>query len=183
MQTAQRVKTAQPTTIPPLHSVIAAMVVGLVLTIVATIVPFVTSALRDQIRTSYPAYTEARVDSAVSTWLIILTVIGALGVAGWLWSIWIVAGRKRWASWAATAIFALGTCVAVAGLLINDKSGDIGLAPMLGWIGMLPSLAGLVASRTSVAAVVMTRGTHWTAEFCRPRRRVPSGTLSGGDGT
>ncbi len=143
MQTAQRVKTAQPTT--PWHSAIAAMVVGLVLTIVATIVPFVTSALRDHIRTGYPAYTDARVDSAVDVWLIILTVIGALGVAGWLWSIWIVARRTRWASWAATAMFALGTSVAVADLLIKDKSGDIGLAPVLGWIGMLPCLAGLAA--------------------------------------
>ena len=91
MQTTQHVKTAQPTTTPPWHSAIAAMVVGLVLTIVATIVPFVTSALRDHIRAGYPAYTDARVDSAVSAWLIILTVIGVLGVVGWLWSIWIVA--------------------------------------------------------------------------------------------
>ena len=146
MQTTQHVKTLQPpTTTPPWHSAIAAMGVGLVLTIVATIVPFVTSALRDHIRAGYPAYSDARVDSAVSAWLITLTVIGVLGVVGWLWSIWIVARRTRWATWAATAMFALGTSVAVAGLLIKDKSGDIGLAPMLGWIGMLPSLAGLVA--------------------------------------
>ena len=145
MQTTQHMKTAPPTTTPPWHSAIAAMVVGLVLTIVATIVPFVTSALRDHIRAGYPAYSDACVDSAVNTWLIILTVIGALGVIGWLWSIRIVAERKRWASWAATAMFVLGTCVAVTDLLIKDKSGDIGLAPMLGWIGMLPSLAGLVA--------------------------------------
>ena len=145
MQTAQHVRTAQPTTVPPWHSAIAAMVVGLVLTIVATIAPFVTSALRDHIRSSYPAYTDARVASAVSAWLIILTVIGALGVAGWLWSIWIVVTTKRWASWAATAMFALGASVAIADLLIKDKSGDIGLAPMLGWVGVLPSVAGLVA--------------------------------------
>ena len=144
-KTPQQVETPQPTTTPRVHSAIAAMVVGLMLTIVATIVPFVTSALRNHIRTSYPAYTDARVDSAVNTWLVVLTIIGALGVIGWLWSIRIVTERKRWARWAATAMFVLGTCVAVIDLLIKDNSGDIGLAPMLGWIGMLPSLAGLVA--------------------------------------
>jgi hypothetical protein len=145
VQTAERMNTARPTTTPPLQPAIAAMAVGLVLTIAATIVPFVTGALRDHIRTGYPTYTDARVDSAVNTWLIILTVIGALGIAGWLGSIWIVARRKPWATWAATGMFALGTCVAVADLVIKDKSGDVGLAPLLGWIGMLPSSAGLIA--------------------------------------
>lgn len=138
-------KTARPTTTPSRKSAIAAMSVGLVLTIVATIVPFITSALADHIRASYPDYTEARVDTAVSTWLIILTIIGALGVVGWLWTIWIVKAGKRWARWAATAMFVLGTCVALTDLLIKDTSGDTGLAPMLGWLGMLPCLAGLVA--------------------------------------
>jgi hypothetical protein len=105
----------------------------------------VTSALRDHIRAGYPAYTDGQVDSAVSAWLIILTVIGALGVVAWIWSIWVVAKRKRWASWAATAMFTLGASVAVADLLITDTSGDVGLAPILGWIGLAPCLAGLVA--------------------------------------
>jgi hypothetical protein len=145
MQTAQRMQTMQPTTTPQRNSAIAAMGVGLVLTIVATTVPFVTSALHDHIRAGYPRYTDTRVDSAATTWLIILTVIGALGVAGWLWSIWMVRIRNRWASWVATAMFVLGTGVAVTNLLIKDTSGDTGLAPMLGLIGMLPCVAGLVA--------------------------------------
>ena len=90
MQTTQRIKTMQPTT-PPRSSAIAAMAAGLALTIVATIVPFITSTLRDHIRAGYPDYTAARVDTAVNIWLIILTIIGALGAVGWLGSIWIVA--------------------------------------------------------------------------------------------
>ena len=35
--------------------------------------------------------------------------------------------------------------VALTDLLIKDTSGDTGLAPMLGWIGILPCSAGLVA--------------------------------------
>ena len=54
-------------------------------------------------------------------------------------------------------MFVLGTCVAVIDLLIKDKSGDIGLAPMLGWIGMLPSTGRAGCGRTSMAAVVMSR--------------------------
>ncbi len=145
MQTAQRMQTTQQTTTPKRSPALAAMGVGLVLTLVATIVPFTTSALRDHIRAGYPDYTDARVDTAVSTWLIILTIIGVLGVAGWLWSIRIVTTRKRWARWAATGMFVLGTGVAVTNLLVRDTSGDTGLAPMLGWVGMLPCLAGLVA--------------------------------------
>ena len=145
MQTTQRIKTMPPTTTPPRSSAIAVMAVGLALTIVATIVPFITSTLRDHIRAGYPGYTAARVDAAVNIWLIILTIIGALGVVGWLLSIWMVATRKRGTSWAATALFALGTGIAVTDLVIRDTSGDAGLAPALGWIGMLPCLAGLFA--------------------------------------
>jgi hypothetical protein len=124
---------------------IVAMWVGLGLTIAATIVPFTTSALADHIRKSYPRYTDARVDTAVSTWLIILTIIGVLGVAGWLWTIWIVRIGKRGARWIATTLLVLGTGVALTDLLVEDTSGDVGLAPVLGWIGLLPCLAGFVA--------------------------------------
>ena len=34
---------------------------------------------------------------------------------------------------------------AVMDLVVKDTSGDTGLPPLLGWAGMLPSLAGLVA--------------------------------------
>jgi hypothetical protein len=54
-------------------------------------------------------------------------------------------GRERLGSVAATAVFALGTSVALTALLVKDTSGDTGLAPLLGWVGMLPCLAGLGA--------------------------------------
>jgi hypothetical protein len=135
----------RPIATPQRWWAIAAMAVGLVLTIVATIVPFLTSDLRDHIEASYPHYRDARVDDAVTAWLIILTVVGALGVIGWLWTIWVVQVGKRWATWAATAMLVLGTCVALSLLLIKDTSGDTGLASTLGWLELLPCLAGLVA--------------------------------------
>jgi hypothetical protein len=42
-------------------------------------------------------------------------------------------------------LFALGTSIALTDLLIKDTSGDTGLPPLLGWVGMLPCLAGLLA--------------------------------------
>ncbi|MPV37470.1 hypothetical protein GB881_10530 [Georgenia subflava] len=79
------------------------------------------------------------------TYVIYLSVLGALGVAGWLGSIWAARTGRRWARWAAAGMFTLGTSVALFNLLVRDTSGDTGLPPLLGWAGMLPCVAGLVA--------------------------------------
>ena len=86
-----------------------------------------------------------RIDSAVTTYLIYLSALGALGVLSWLCTIWAASTRKPWARWVATALFAAGTSIALFNLLVKDTSGDTGLPPLLGWVGMLPSLAGLLA--------------------------------------
>lgn len=131
------------------RSAIGAMYAGLGLTVVALITPYVDHAtanvLAGHIRAGYPTYAQARIDSAVTTYLVYLSVVGALGVIGWLWTIWTVKAGKRWARGAATAVFALGTGIALIDLLIKDTSGNTGLPPLLGWAGMLPCLAGLLA--------------------------------------
>ena len=101
--------------------------------------------MADHIRAGYPAYTQAKIDSAVSTYLVYLSVLGALSIICWLWTIWAVRACKRWVRAAATAMFVLGTGIAAFDLLIKDTSGDTGLPSMLGWVGMLPCLAGLLA--------------------------------------
>jgi hypothetical protein len=63
----------------------------------------------------------------------------------WLWTIWALKNRTRWARATATALFVLGTGIALFDLLIKDTSGQTGLPPLLGCIGMLPSVAGLLA--------------------------------------
>ena len=92
-----------------------------------------------------PAYTQARIDSAVTTYLVYLSVVGALGIVSWLGRYRAVKAGKRWARGAATAMFVLGTGIALIDLLIRDTSGDTGLPPLLGWAGVLPCLAGLLA--------------------------------------
>jgi alkylation response protein AidB-like acyl-CoA dehydrogenase len=142
------------------RSAIAAMYAGLGLTVAAAIVPYVDHAtanvLAGHIRAGYPAYTQARIASAVTTYLIYLSVVGALGAICWLWAIWAVKAGKRSARGAATAMFALGTGIAVTDLLFKDTSGDTGLPPLLGWAGMLPCLAGLLA----VALLWRRSGAH-----------------------
>ncbi|MFC9975729.1 hypothetical protein ACFVH6_33055 [Spirillospora sp. NPDC127200] len=134
---------------PAKRQVLAAMYAGLGLTVVAAIVPYLGRGpghvLTDHVQAAYPAYTDAQVGSAVTTYLILLSVIGALGVAAWLWTIWTVKASKRWARPAATAMFVLGTSVGLTGLLTKDTSGDTGLPPEVGWTGMAPCAAGLLA--------------------------------------
>jgi len=131
------------------RSAVRAMYAGLGLTVAAVIVAYVDHAtgnvLAGHIRAGYPTYTPARIDSAVTTYLVYLSVAGAIGAVCWLAAIWAVKAGKRWARGAATALFALGSVIALTDLLIKDTSGDTGLPPLLGLAGMLPCLAGLVA--------------------------------------
>jgi hypothetical protein len=128
---------------------VAAMCAGLALTVTATIVPLVdhvtANELADHIRAGYPAYTDARIDTAVTTYLVYLSVVGALGVVGWLATIGAVRAGKPWVRAGATTMFALATSIALFDLLVEDTSGDTGLPPLLGWVGMPPCVAGLFA--------------------------------------
>ena len=59
------------------------------------------------IRAGCPTYAEARIDTAVTICLVRLSVVGALGFIGWLWTIRAVKAGKRWSRGAAIAMFAL----------------------------------------------------------------------------
>ncbi|MEV0918463.1 hypothetical protein AB0I93_29950 [Streptomyces sp. NPDC049967] len=128
---------------------IGAMYTGLALTVIATATPYAdratTHLLADHIRGGYPTYSQARVDSAISTYLVLLSVIGALGVLAWIGAARSVRAGRRWARPAATVLFALGAGAGLTGLLTTDTSGATGLPPALGWAGMAPSLAGALA--------------------------------------
>ncbi|MFJ7199927.1 MULTISPECIES: hypothetical protein [unclassified Streptomyces] len=129
--------------------VLGAMHTGLGLTVIATIAPYVdratTHLLADHIRSGYPAYTDAHVQSAVTTYLALLSAVGALGVLAWLWAAWAVRAGRRWARPAATAMLVPGAVLGLTGLLTKDTSGETGLPSALGWAGMAPCLAGLLA--------------------------------------
>ncbi len=133
----------------PRRLILASLCAGLALTVLATTVAYIDRAtsttLAAHIRAGYPTYRQARIDTAVTTYLVYLSVVGVLGVAGWVWSLRAVATDRRWARGGTTALFLLGTSVGVTDLLIKDTSGDTGLPPLLGWVGLLPCLPGLLA--------------------------------------
>jgi hypothetical protein len=137
------------TTTQPRRPALRAMYAGLALTVLVTIAPYVDRAtgnvLADHLRAGYPDFSPARIDSAVTTWLVVLSFVGAVGVAGWIWTIHAVTAGKGWARWAATAMLVLGTSTWLTGLLVRDTSGDTGLPALLGWLGILPCVAGAVA--------------------------------------
>lgn len=134
----------------PARRAFGALYTGLALTLVATVIPHVDRAtgnnlLARHLRAGYPSYTQAHIDNGVMTYLIYLSVVGALGVIGWLSVIWAVRAGRRWARLGATLLFTVGFAIALTDLTIRDTSGDTGLPPLFGWAGMLPSLAGVVA--------------------------------------
>ncbi|TMR89763.1 hypothetical protein [Nonomuraea basaltis] len=131
---------------PRNRSALTTMYVGAGLTAIASLFPFLDqAALADHIRAGYAAYEPAAIDAAVAAYLAILATVGGLGLLGWLGVMWAVRAGKSWASWLAAGLLAIAACFAVAALTIRDTSGDVGLAPLLSWLQVLPCLAGLAA--------------------------------------
>ncbi|MEU8634410.1 hypothetical protein AB0C38_19700 [Amycolatopsis sp. NPDC048633] len=123
----------------------AALWAGLALTVFAAAFSFVADLLADHLRAGYPSYTPAQLGAAVDTCRGLLAVVGAAGVVTWLATILAVRAGKRWARATATVGLVLGVSVGLTGLLIRDTSGDTGLPPALGWAGMTPCVAGVLA--------------------------------------
>ncbi|GAA4959726.1 hypothetical protein HD597_012457 [Nonomuraea thailandensis] len=126
--------------------VLVAMYVGAALTALAALFPFADrSVLADHLRASYPSYDPGAIDAAVSAYLVILATVGALGLIGWFGTILAARAGKRWTPWPATGLLVIALSIAIAGLTVQDVSGDVGLAPLLGWLLVLPCVPGLVA--------------------------------------
>ena len=125
------------------------MYAGVALTVVAIIVPYIDHAaanvLADHIRAGYPAYTQARIDTAVTTYLVYLSIIGALGVICWLWTI----RPSTPGSGGPAGPRPRCSCSEQAPPCSVSSSKTRPATPachhLLGWIGMLPCLAGFLA--------------------------------------
>lgn len=116
---------------------------GLALTVLVTLASFVgSSVIADHVQAGYPAYSQAEVDSATTAYLVILSVVAAVGALGWLGTLWATRSGGRWVPWLASLLFLGALAVALVGLTTPDTSGDVGLAPLLGWLQLLPCVAG-----------------------------------------
>ncbi|WP_235735248.1 hypothetical protein [Nocardioides alcanivorans] len=128
------------------RAVLALLGAGLVLSVIAACVPLLAQqVLEDHIRDGYPAYSDGRVDSAVTAWLALLATLGGLGVVGWLVSI-VAVRRQRRARLVVTVMATLGLGVSLTAALTQDTSGEVGLAPLFGLLVLLPCVAGVVAA-------------------------------------
>lgn len=120
---------------------------GLLLTLAGLAVLYVDrlngNVLAAHIQDGYPEYSRSRVQDAATTYLVYLSAVGLIGVVGWVVTLRLVVRQRRSAPWVAAGLFVLGTGIALFDLMVRDTSGDTGLAPLLGWVGLLPSLAGL----------------------------------------
>lgn len=126
-----------------------ALYAGLGLAVIAALVPSLDhlgpNLIANHIRVGYPGYSQAAIDTGATTYLIYLSVVGVLGVGCWLWTIRAVRAGKRWVRWVAPPLFLIASSIALFNLLIRDTSGDTGIAPPIGAIGLLPCVAGLIA--------------------------------------
>ncbi|WP_197093786.1 hypothetical protein [Nonomuraea sp. SBT364] len=130
----------------PHRTALLMLYAGAGLTALVTLVPFAGRAiLADHIRAGYPAYDPGAIDAAVTAYLVILCAAGGLGLLGWLGTAWALRAGRRRVRLPATALLAAGVCFAAAALTVRDTSGDVGLAPLLGWLQVLPCVAGLAA--------------------------------------
>lgn len=130
------------------RSVVAPMLVGLGLTVVALVLPHldsVTGMLAGHIRAGYPQMSARDVAAGVAFYTVALTVVGALGLVGWTVSLWLAHRTPRWAPVPSSLLWVVATTLAVYALTAVDTSGDTGLPALLGWSGVLPCVAGLVA--------------------------------------
>lgn len=138
-----------PTATHHRRAAIAALATGLVLSVAAALVPYVDRATGERLAThiqqGYPSYGAGEIDHAVTLYLIYLSALGALGVAGWAATIWAVRRGARWTAPLATALLVTATAVALFNVFVTDTSGDTGLPLAISAVGLAPCVAGLAA--------------------------------------
>ncbi|MER7080189.1 hypothetical protein SAMN02982929_03591 [Saccharopolyspora kobensis] len=137
------------TALPETGKAVRAMYIGLALTVLAALAPLIDVATVDglgaHVRSAYPNWPDDLVATDRNAIAGYLAVIGALGIAGWLWSI--VGARKhaRWVRVVSTIMFSLGASVALLNLSLSGGAYTNVIPPLHSALGALPALAGLAA--------------------------------------
>ncbi|WP_181274369.1 hypothetical protein [Brevibacterium oceani] len=150
-------------------STFVALWVGLTLTVVAAACAQLGRPLiGDHIRSGYPSMSQNEIATGVDFYATSLTVVSVLGVLGWAVTIWSAHRGSRWIRWAAPVLALTGTSVAAFALLVRDTSGDTGLPPLIGTIGILPCAAGLIA-----VVLMFTRSATSANRDTAPLHRSP----------
>lgn len=126
-----------------------ALYAGLLLTVLATLAPLIDvltiDVISDHVRAAYPTWPQKSVLADRNAIAIYLAAVGVVGLAGWIYSLWGFARGKRWVRPVSTVLFLLGATIQLTGLSIGGEAYTTIVPPLYGTIGVLPSLAGLVA--------------------------------------
>ncbi|MFD5214333.1 hypothetical protein [Microbacterium sp. NPDC058345] len=115
------------------------------ITLFALIDPVSTRLIAAQVQAGYPGYSSAEIDRAAVMYVGILVIVGVLGALGWGATILLSGRHRRLAFWLGLSLGAIGLLVAGAALATTDTSGTIGLAPVFGWLLLVPCGLGLTA--------------------------------------
>ncbi|PRZ41558.1 hypothetical protein CLV47_109105 [Antricoccus suffuscus] len=129
---------------------VLAMYVGLALSAAAAAVVIIDQATSDtlwrhMIATYSVDYNHVEMADSKSILLTYLLSIAVIGIACWLWMAWAVTKGKRWARAVSTLIFVLAACIALFNLVGSEDGYGRLLPTLYGLVGVLPSVAGLVA--------------------------------------
>ncbi|THV30012.1 hypothetical protein [Glycomyces paridis] len=138
-----------PAWAPSKSRLLVTLYAGLLLTVAAGVAPLIDIAtadsLFDHVRQAYPDWPADTVRQDRDAIAIYLAAVGALGLLCWLGAIWAVAAERRWARGTVTALFALGTLLALTSMTLGGEQYDTIVPPIYGALGLLPCLAGLAA--------------------------------------
>ncbi|WP_267615235.1 hypothetical protein [Gordonia bronchialis] len=130
----------------------AALILGGLLTLATALIPLIdhltVHTVADHIANGYPDYSDAEIDSAATVYLVYLIALGLAGTVGWGWTLRLARRSSPWTGYLAAGLCATGWAIGLFNALVRDTSGDVGLPPLIGWIGLLPAVVGLVVLAT-----------------------------------
>jgi hypothetical protein len=126
-----------------------ALLTGLALTVLATVAPLIdlltVDTIGDHVRAAYPDWSADLVTKDRNAITIYLVAVGVLGLAGWLWSLIALARNNRRLRAIATTLLILGATIQLTTLSVGGEAYKTIVPTLHGTLGVLPSLAGLVA--------------------------------------
>lgn len=110
----------QPSSI---RTAVRLMWVGAAISAIGALTPLaMTGTIRDRLRDDHPDWTKSQIDSGVAVGIAFAIVLGAIGVALWLWMAYTNGEGRSWARVVATVFGALGIVFGLLGLVRQDAT-------------------------------------------------------------
>ncbi len=125
------------------------LLAGALTTIALTVAPLIDMQTGDSIaahvRDAYPGWSASDVDADRTAIGAYLVGVGALGVVGWLVSLWIARRPTTTARWTTASLLGLGVVVALANLSMGGEAYDRIVPTPYAVAWLVPVLIGAMA--------------------------------------